>query len=183
MALLQTYKVGTNASAVTYASNKSMFDAWNGTVDVTVIRIWRIWFHNGGSSAISGVLSQIHFLRTINAPSGGTSLTANVVKHDSNNANLDANVSFGTNRTITYPAVPVLLRRQVLHTDEYAIQGASIDEMCLFPTGALIFDGGYGSQSGIVQPIVLRQNQGLTLTNVSAAAAGTVDIYCQFTQE
>ena len=182
MAVLQTWSVGTNGTASAFASNKSMFDAWNGTAGATVIKIWRIWAFNAQSSSISGAFAQIHFLRTVAGPSGGTALTANAVKHDSTNAALDANVTFGTNRTITYPAAPVLLRRMAIYTDEYAISGASTDEFRLFTPGALIFDGGYAS-AGVVQPIVLRQNQGLTLTNVSTTATGSIDIYCEFTQE
>lgn len=183
MALKETWTVGTNGTGTTFASNRSMFDAWNGTVGATVIRIWRVWMYNGTSSSISGALAHLHFLRHTTAPSGGTSLTANAVKYDSGNAALDANVTFGTNRTITYPASPVLLRRCMIYTDEYAISGGSTDEYRLFSIGALIFDGGYASAAGVVQPIVLRQNEGLTITNVSTVATGTVDIYCEFTQE
>ena len=182
MASEGTWSVGSNGSAIAWASNKSMFDVWNGGSGGEIIRIWRIWMFNGTGSTVTGVIAQVHFLRTENAPSGGTSLTANAVKYDSTNATLNANITFGTNRTITYPTQTTLLRRAVYQTDEYAIQGLALDEMMLFPVGALVFDAGYASANGVCQPLTLRNNQGLTLTNISAAAAGSVDIYCEFTQ-
>jgi len=82
--------------AIAYASSKDMLNVFNGTGSARIIRVYRCYWFNNGTTAVTGVLTTAQ-VRRITAASGGTAVTP--VKHDTNSSALNANTTCGTNQT------------------------------------------------------------------------------------
>lgn len=160
-------------TAIAYASAKSMIDVFNGGSSARVIRVYRMYAFNNGTSAVTGVLTTLR-IRRLTAASGGTSITP--VKHDTASSALDANTTCGHNRTVTGTNV---FRNLVWSNDEPTVSGATLDEWeCLVPF-AEIWNAGYGDSN--VEPLVCRAGYGIDLQQSGASAVGTMDAEIEFT--
>jgi hypothetical protein len=166
-----TWHAFTQAAA--YAANKHMLDVFNSS-GATTVRIYRAWLFNNQTSGVTGVLNFVSIFRT-SASSGGTAVTP--VAHNTSNTALPAQVTAGTNRTITNGAQ---FRRLLMSPDEPSISTADWDAlMCLVPF-AEIWNSGYGDS--VVDPVtcLTGQAQGFTIQSITQTV-GTADLEIEFT--
>lgn len=173
--MAQTYIV--RASAVTFANNKHMITAWNGSGSGRVVRISRIWFVNEQTSNVTGVITRLFLYKMTADGTNGTTLTP--VKYDTSSENVPAQIIFRTNPTtgITY-STSTLYRSFCFSTDEYGVGDATIDGVETFPAIMLVWDVGYGESN--TDFLTLREGEGVTLFN-TPGAAGTCNIALEFT--
>jgi len=163
-----------SAQAVTYAANKYMLDVFNGSSSAKSIDVYRIWFFNNQTSAITGVFNTLQIHRT-SAASAGTTVTP--VAHNTANASLDANTSAGYGRTVTTGS---LFRQLLTSPDEPTLSTLDWDSAhCLVPF-AEIWNSGYGDSN--VQPLRCRtgQAEGISLKSVNQTV-GSGDFEMEFT--
>lgn len=161
------------SAAVAYASAKSMLDVFNGTSSARIIRCYRAYWFNNGTSAVTGVLTTAQVTR-ITAASAGTTVTP--VKHDTNSGALDANTSCGTGRTVTASDI---FRRFLYVNEEPVVAGVTQANWLTLVPFAEIWNAGYGDT--VIEPIVCRATQGMQLLHSGASAVGTADLEIEFT--
>lgn len=162
------------AAAATFASAKSMLALFNGSGSGRVLRLYRVYMLNNQTSAVTGVITTMA-LRRITALSGGTAVSA--VKHDTNSSNLVAQVAIATGGTATDGADPDFMR-WMWSNDEPAASSLTNDESETIPSLALVYDA---TGSSDLEPIVLRENQGVGVRHVGSSAVGNCDLIFVFT--
>jgi hypothetical protein len=156
-----------------FASNKSLLSLFNGVGSGRVLRVYRVWALNHQTGAVTGVMTALE-LRRITSSSGGTAQTP--VKHDTNSSALPAQVTSATGPT---DVASDLFRRVLWSGDEPAVGTGTNDELECLPANGLLWDAGYGDTN--VEPIVLREGQGLSLRQPGANAIGVIDVMFEFT--
>lgn len=161
------------SQAVAYASAKSMIDVFNASGSAGVVRAYRMYHFNNGTGAVTGVLTTMRVNRTT-AASAGTSVTP--VKHDSNSPALEAQMTAGTNRTITRTDI---FRQYLWSNDEPAVSGNTLDEWELLVPFAEVWNAGYGDSN--VEPITCRAATGVEIQQSGSSAVGTADFEIEFT--
>lgn len=159
--------------AVAFASAKSMIDVFNAAGTTTVAKVYRMYQFNNGTGAVTGVLCTMK-VRRLTASAAGTTIT--VVKHDTNDAALVAQMTAGSGRTTTGTD---LFRQYIWSNDEPAVSGATMDEWELLVPFAEVWNAGYGDTN--VEPITCRDTQGADIQQSSASAVGTNDFEIEFT--
>lgn len=162
------------SQAVAYASAKSMLDVFNATGSANIIRVYRAYLFNNGTSAVTGVLTNMRCNRLTTSITGGSTVTP--VKHDTNSAALDGATSAGTGRTVTRTDV---FRQILWSNDEPAVSGTTMDEWELLVPFAEIFVAGYGDSN--VEPIVCRATFGFEIQQSGSSAVGSADLEIEFT--
>lgn len=163
------------ALAVAFANAKSMIDIFQDGSGTRVYRARRFYQFNNGTGAVTGVLTTMR-VRRLTASSSGTTVTP--VAHDTGNSALAANLTSGTNRSVTATDV---FRQYIWSNDEPAVSGNSMDEWELLVPFALIFEAGYGDSA--VQPLVCRATQGVEINHTGSTTVGTNDFELEFTDE
>ena len=158
---------------IAYASSKDMLNVFNGTATARVIRVYRGYWFNNGTAAVTGVLTTAQ-CRRITAASGGTAVTP--VKHDTNSSNLDAATTCGTNQTTTGSDI---FRRFLFVNEEPIVAGTTQANWLTLVPFAEIWNAGYGDTN--VEPVVCRATQGLQLFHSGSSAVGTADLEIEFT--
>jgi hypothetical protein len=155
--------------AVVLAQNKHHLTVFNG--DATkVVRVRKLFAVNLQSAAVTGVWCRFD-VKFATASSAGTTVTP--VSMDSANVALPAGVVVRTNATVTDGA---LLYPWVTTTDEETVvPGLS---KALFQQSMNIIP-----ESGEMQEPVLRQGQGLTVKQITAATVGSYGWLAVFTVE
>lgn len=162
-------------SGVAFGNNKSMAGLFNGSGSGRVLRVKRVWCLNNQTSAVTGVLTTFE-LRRSTAQSSGTSVTP--VKHDTNSSTLPAQVLCAHGATVTSAASDAV-RKFVWSNDEPAASAGTSDEFeCLVPLNC-IWDAATGDAD--LEPLVLREGQGLDVRHTGSSAVGVVDIIVEFT--
>jgi hypothetical protein len=162
------------AIGATFASNKSMCALFNGSGSGRVLRVYRVWVLNNQTAAVTGVLTTWTLRRTT-AHSGGTSITP--TKHDTNSTNLAAQILAGTGNTVTLSS-DVALRAWVWSNDEPAASTGTSDEFeTLIPLNC-VWDSTGDSN---IEPIVLREGQGISVHHAGSSAVGLCDVFVEFT--
>lgn len=156
-----------------FASNKSLLSLFNGAGSGRVLRVYRVWALNHQTAAVVGVMTAIE-LRRITASSGGTAQTP--IKHDTNSATLPAQVTAATGPTDT---VTDLFRRVLWSGDEPGVGTGTNDEWECLPENGKLWDAGYGDTT--VEPITLREGQGISLRQPGANTIGVIDVMIEFT--
>lgn len=169
--MAQTYTAG--YAGITFAANKSMLSIFNGSGSGRVVRVYRIWVLNNQTAAVTGVLTTFRIERT-SAQSGGTAITP--VKHDTTNETLPSQIVVATGATITAAGT---LRTFVWSNDEPAVGTGTWDEFETMIPLCCVWDSGYGDSN--VQPITLREGEGLSVTHTGSTTVGNVDIWMEFT--
>lgn len=170
--MAQTYTA--SAVGIAFALNKSLLAIFNGSGSGRVVRVYRIWALNNGVTAVTGVLTNLEIRRT-SSGSGGSAITP--MKHDSNSETAPAQIVISTNQTVV---ATDLLRRIVWSNDEAAsTTAATLDEIETIVPFCCIWDIGYDDAN--VEPIVLREGQGLTLTNIGNTSVGSIDVFFEYT--
>lgn len=162
---------------VAFAATKNMAAVLNQHA-TEILKIRRIGIVNCQTVAVTGVLCQLD-VRAFFV--GGVDLTAPTavtpVMHDSTNT-LPTTAVYGYAGTLV--GTPETLRRTCWSSDEPAVAGATVDELeCLIPLN-ILFDAGYGDAN--VQPLTLREDEMVSVYNVSGAA-GLLDTWIEFTKE
>lgn len=162
------------AIGATFANNKSMCALFNGSGSGRVLRVYRVWVLNNQTAGVTGVLTT-WTLRKTSAHSGGTSITP--TKHDTNSATLAAQILAGTGNTVTLTG-DVALRAWVWSNDEPAASSGTSDEFeCLVPLNC-VWDSTGDSN---IEPIVLREGQGISVHHSGSSAVGLCDVFVEFT--
>lgn len=170
--MAQTYTA--SAIGATFASNKSMIGIFNGSGSGRIVRVYRVWVLNNQTSAVTGVLTT-WTLRRSSAQTGGTAITA--VKHDSNSESMPAQVAIATGGTVTLTGDNAF-RAWVWSNDEPAVSSGTSDEFeTLIPLNC-VWDSTGDSN---IEPIVLREGQGLSVHHSGSSAVGIADIFVEYT--
>ena len=158
---------------IAYASSKDMLNVFNGTATARVIRVYRAYWFNNGTTAVTGVLTTAQ-CRRITAASGGTAVTP--VKHDTNSSNLDAATTAGTNQTTTGSDI---FRRFLFVNEEPIVAGTTQANWLTLVPFAEVWNAGYGDTN--VEPLVCRSSEGVHLFHSGTSAVGTADLEIEFT--
>ncbi len=162
-------------AGVTFASGKHMISLFNGAGSGRILRVYRAWLLNNQTAGVTGVMTTLE-LRRSSAQSGGTAITP--IKHDTNSSNLPAQVLCAQSATVTAAAGDVF-RKIMWSNDEPATGVGTNDELECIPALMEIWNAGYGDSN--VEPITLREGQGLTLLHTGTSAVGNVDVGFEFT--
>ena len=159
--------------AIAYASSKDMLNVFNGTATARVIRVYRAYWFNNGTAAVTGVLTTAQ-CRRITAASAGTAVTP--VKHDTNSSNLDAATTCGTNQTTTGTDI---FRRFLFVNEEPIVAGTTQANWLTLVPFAEIWNAGYGDTN--VEAVTCRATQGFQLFHSGTSAVGSADLEIEFT--
>lgn len=145
------------ADAVAFAANKHHITLFNATGSGVTVRVHQIRPINLSLAAISGV--GIRFdVRRATAASAGTTVTPE--KFDTNNSNLPAGVTVRTNGTVTNGN---LLYPFAMNNDEIPLTGIN--------TNAQIKNIFFNELKN--QPFVLRENEGITVQQITSSTVGS----------
>lgn len=161
------------AAAVAFANAKDMLNVFNGTSSTRIIRCYRAYHFNNGTSAVTGVLTTMQ-IRRLTAASSGTAVTP--VKHDTSSSALNANTTCGTNQTVTGSDI---FRRYLWSNDEPTVSAATQDEWELLVPNAEVWNAGYGDSN--IEPIVCRATQGFEIYHSGSSTVGTNEFEIEFT--
>ncbi len=171
--MAQTYTAG--FLAVTFGNNKSMAAIFNGASSGRIIRVKRIWVLNNQTSGVTGVLTTFALKRS-SAQSAGTAVTP--TKHDSASEAMPGQVLVATGGTVTQTA-DVAYRQWMWSNDEPAASSGTSDEFqCLVPL-VCVWDSATGDTD--IEPITLREGQGLDVRHTGSSVVGVCDIFIEFT--
>ena len=162
------------AQGVAYAASKHMLDVFNSSSSTRAIRIYRAWWFNNGTAAVSGVLNQGR-CNIITAASAGTSVTP--IAHATANSALNANTTSGHNRTIT---VGSIIRQVINSPDEPVVSTLDWDALLTLVPFAQVWDSGYGDSN--IQPITCAasENRGFSIQSITQTV-GSGDFEIEFT--
>jgi hypothetical protein len=169
--MAQTYTAA--AVGATFGNNKSMLGVFNGSGSGRVVRVYRIWVLNNQTAGVTGVLTTWALRRTT-AQSGGTAITP--VKHDTTSETAPAQVLFATGATATLALTE--LRRWMWSNDEPAASSATSDEFeTLVPLNCVWDSTGDAN----IEPIVLREGEGISVHHSGSSAVGLCDVFVEYT--
>jgi len=168
---METYTALASAS---FSSGSSLLAIFNGLSSAKIIRLHRIYCLNVQTVAINEDITAIE-IWTTSSQSGGTPITP--IKHDSTNSAIDGNVSIATGATVTSVRK---LRRWPWYDQEVRTWLATAAEWEAIPALNIVWDQGYGNQD--VEPLTLRQGEGVHVWHVGTMNVGEVDVIFQFTQ-
>ena len=160
------------------AANKYMATVFN-TSSTRKVVVKRIWRKNRGITAVTGILLEQE-IRGITARTAGTSVTP--FAHDTNLA-LSAGITADHASTAVTEATGnrALFERFLCSTEEVLIA-----ELTTSPEGSAAYLNDaqcvYWSK-GDAEGITLRQNQGLTIKNITSSTVGTLSYAIEFTDE
>jgi hypothetical protein len=161
------------SGAVAYANAKDMLNVFNGTGSTRIIRAYRAYWFNNGTTAVTGVITTAQ-CRRITAASVGTAVTP--VKHDTNSSSLNANTTCGTNQTVTGSDI---FRRFLFVNEEPVVAGTTQANWLTLIPFAEVWNAGYTDTN--VEPIVCRATQGFELFHSGSSTVGTADLEIEFT--
>lgn len=171
--MAQTYTL--SGQAVAFGNAKHMLSIFNGVGSGRIVRVYKVIVLNNQTAAVTGVLTTFGLRRT-SAQSAGTSITP--TKHDSASESMPAQVLTASGATVTNTA-DVQYRTWVWSNDEPAASSGTSDEFeCLVPLN-IVWDSSTGA--GTLEPIVLREGQGLTVQHSGSSVVGVVDIFIEYT--
>lgn len=170
--MAQTYTA--SAIGASFANNKSMLGIFNGVGSGRIIRVYRVWTLNNQTAGVTGVLTTWALRRT-SAQSGGTAITA--VKHDSTSENMPAQALIATGGTVTLTA-DLAYRAWVWSNDEPSVSSGTSDEFeTLIPLNCVWDSTG----DSTIEPITLREGQGISVHHSGSSAVGVADVFVEYT--
>ena len=170
--MAQTYTA--SAIGATFANNKSMLGIFNGSGSGRIVRVYRVWVLNNQTAGVTGVLTT-WTLRRSSAQSGGTAITA--TKHDTSSENMPAQVLIATGGTATLTADNAL-RAWVWSNDEPAVSSGTSDEFETLVPLNCVWDS---TGDTTIEPIVLREGQGISVHHSGSSAVGVCDVFVEYT--
>jgi hypothetical protein len=181
-----TYYISTGAAGSVTALGASIHYLYLRNLHATKIaRVYRMWAKNTMlGTAFSGAPSIIQIALASGYTSGGTSVTP--FKRDSNSATPTLGTELNSLRAtgITGVSVDTVIRQVLLINEELTAKTAFNSEvLCGINALSCIWDSGYGEAN--IQPITLRQNQGVTIWSPASGvtAGGGYDFSMEFTWE
>ena len=164
-------------TSVPFATNKIMFAGFNGSGSGVIMKVYRLWVKNIQTTAIVGV-PVVMEIKRISTFSGG--IPAQTNRYSTNNAAIPAQVQFAAGATVTEGGI---FRRFPYSTDEPLIGTGTVDEIELQRPWMCFWDYG-GNTNDVIQPLVLREGQGVAIKNITTVAVFPfIDITCEFTLE
>lgn len=152
------------------AQNKYMATLWNGASGRKVV-VQRVWVYNWQITAVSGVYLEQE-MRRITARTAGTTVTP--VAQDTNDT-LTSGIAADHNSSAVTDSS--LLRRVIASSEELALVQGGPPPWTFWAAG-LQYERMEGTRG-----IVLRQNQGLTIKNITNSTVGSVSYVYEFTDE
>lgn len=168
-----TYSLG-----ITITLNKSLISVFNNFGSGKILKIYNMSCLNNQVAAITNTTVNRFSLNRITGSSGGTSLL--YVKHDTQQINIPADISLSTGSAVNVSSV----LRNILWSGNYPISGTkSINELETIVPLFKIWDTSYTETN--VQPITLRENEGISLNTsiINEAVISTCDLFIEFTME
>lgn len=159
------------AASVAPAANKSMFSIAN--TGTKLLKIRSIYLTNPQNTAVTGVMLNFE-LRKIVSHSLGTLITP--IEYDSN-ITLDSGITARTGATVVTESG--IIRRWTYSSDEHGVGASDVESFdYAINAGIPIF-----KQERYSGPLVIRQNQGITLKQTVSSTVGAWDINVIFSQE
>lgn len=159
-----------------YPINRCVLGIYNGTGSGKVVRVYKIWALNNQTVAVTGVRLQFD-IRKLTTGSGGTPLAP--VKHDSSSPSFPAQVVAAQNMSYT---LSDLIRRIPWSNDEpVSFTANTIDELEVVPSLNVWWESSYTDSN--VQPLVLREGQGLGIIQTTSTTVGVADFFMEITVE
>lgn len=168
-----SYNIGTPAGT-TIGNGKSLLGIFNAHAS-NIVKVWRVWMYPN-TTAVTGVMIDVS-LRLLSNLTSGTAVTAHA--HNTANTSKDlTSITIVTNGTATASAT---IASYLIVTEEPVVSGAVNQNLMCFMPFSQLWDNGIGDDN--VQPITLRQNEGLDLQCVTNSVAGNFDVIFEFTVE
>lgn len=164
-----------DTGAITNALNKNIITFYN-TSSSLVTRIYRLWLGNPQTSNVTGAVALLQLGRFDSAVAGTpTAITPQP---------LDPSATTLTGLTVSTGGTLVTLSSTFMQfaraTDETSAGGSTMDEIHNIVPLNLIWDSGY--RDADVEPITLRENEGLALvTGPLGTATGSFYVFAEFT--
>jgi hypothetical protein len=152
-----------------------MLTIWNGSGSGRIVRVKRVWVLNNQTAGVTGVLTTFE-LRRISNSSGGSAGAS--VKHDSNSEAIPAQITITSGATDTLTGDPALMKF-MWSNDEPAASTLTNDETECIPVLSCVFDAATGDAD--LEPLVLRETQGLSVRHTGSSAVGIADVIVEFT--
>lgn len=172
--MAKTYTVG--GIGVAFGSGKSMLAIFNSVGSGRVVRVYRAWTLNNQTAGVTGVTTTME-LRRINSHSAGTAVTP--TKHDTANETAPGTVLFAHGGTIGLTG-DAAFRRWLWSNDEPAASAGTNDELeCMVPLNCVWDSTGDAD----LEPIVLREGEGLSVYHSGTTAVGVLDTFIEYTLE
>lgn len=175
--MAQTYTISTYQQL---GNAKSMLTIWNGVGSGRVIRLYKTWAVNHANVAATGTLAKVSLYK-ISASSGGTDIKSNVVKHQSANESMPSQVTITHSSTDTTSNVI----RQIVYvsgTSATAIAATyTIQQWASIYSLSRIMEVGYYNST--IEPIVIREGQGVSIKCVGTTTNGFMECAMEFTLE
>lgn len=159
-----------------YPVNRCVLGVYNGIGSGKIVRVYKIWALNNQTVAVTGIPLQFE-LRKLSTGSGGTPLAP--IKHDSSSPSLPAQIVASQNMSYTSSN---LLRRVPWSCDEPVSYTANtIDEIETVPSFNVWWECSYTEAN--VQPLVLREGEGLGILQKTANTVSVADFFMEVTVE
>jgi hypothetical protein len=160
------------ADRIAPAANKYIVTLFN-TSSTRKVCIHRVYVFNWQTVAAVGILLEYEF-RRISAVTGGTSITPIA-------ADTADTLSSGITATHTSTGVTdsSLIRRGYASSEEVKIGALTLENSLGVDDNIALV---YNKKEG-VKPITLRQNQGVTIKNITSSTIGTISAVILFTDE
>lgn len=169
--MASTYIV--KGDSIQFNTNKSLLALFNTAASGKILRVYRVWLANNQVSTVaSGGMAVIQLLR-ITAASAGTPI---VPKAFDTTATALGTVVAGTNMTVTDSSI---FRRISWSYDEPTVQTGTNDEFETFQFWSILWDTGYNDSN--VEPLVLREGEGVSIKNTTTLTANFIDCFIEFT--
>ena len=169
-------------SEVSWVQNAHHLSLENPTGSGKIVKVYRVGVYNDSPQRVTGISTQIRLdkLITLTTVSGGTAVIPQPFK--TNNVALDTVTAY-TKRTYTTVGSTLTLRKLFYSNDEpthIASAGSGPDELETM-WSAMIWNSSVRNTA--VEPIVLRENQALTITELTASPVNNASFWMEFTVE
>jgi hypothetical protein len=178
MAVESSYIV--RASGLTWSAGYNLLALRNNDAAL-LVKVYRVVFINkNGTGAVAGTGVFVGLGRFTGAVTGGSGAT--FVKIDTANTDVDADITATYGSTGITMSIANTYRQIFFGNDEITSTSFFQNNFNCIPQYSTIWDTGY--QDETLQPITLRQDQGLVIQAPSSGGgtyAGTVDAYMEFT--
>lgn len=162
------------STAMPFDYNRSMIGIFNNVGSGKVVKVHKIIALNNQTVALTGTIKLLT-IQKLSTGSGGLPLIP--VKHDSISPNIPSQITVAANMSFTVSSTLYVVPWS---SDEPIRQAITLDELEIIPKyGELL----YIPYSGAIQPITLREGQGISLTNISASNIGIADFFMEFILE
>lgn len=177
MAASQTWTALVQGAAP--AQNKYMLAMFNGAGSGRIFRLYKVYIVNMQSGAVTGVDVTFEF-RFITSMTIGTGTVVTPVTHDTTNTGLPVQLLVAT--TPQTVGDGSLLRTWHWSSDEAAIEVATQDEIEMLHTYSLFWESGAYDNTNI-QPLVMREGEGLAIKCTTNTTVGAGDYVFEFTND